>query len=54
MDWGYVAGYFDGEGTVRFRVAPEKSRKNITELHFANTHRESPRENSGVYRSRVD
>lgn len=40
MDWGYVAGYFDGEGTA-FVGRIEGSRPNRCSLSWANTHRES-------------
>jgi hypothetical protein len=40
MDWSYVAGYFDGEGSVRFH--PHGPRKYIdTGLVWVNTHRDS-------------
>lgn len=38
MDWGYVAGYFDGEGSVRFKAAPSRPDYILVGLEWANTH----------------
>src|SRR5687767_2483146 len=39
MDWGYVAGYFDGEGNVN--CAPTERGGNTRQLSWFNTHAES-------------
>ena len=41
MDWSYVAGYFDGEGTVRLNEVPSRPGYLLTGLSWANTHLES-------------
>jgi len=41
MDWSYVAGYFDGEGNVRFRAAPSRPDYILTSISWSNTHLES-------------
>lgn len=38
MDWPYIAGYFDGEGSVRFKAAPSRPRYITTGLIWTNTH----------------
>lgn len=41
MDWSYVAGYFDGEGTARCKAAPSRPEYVLTALTWANTHFET-------------
>ena len=43
MDWSYVSGYFDGEGTARCKAAPSRPDYVLTMLSWANTHEESLR-----------
>jgi hypothetical protein len=38
MDWSYVAGYFDGEGSVRFKAPPSRPDYVLIGLSWANTH----------------
>src|ERR1051326_5682740 len=38
MDWSYVAGYFDGEGYVRFKAAPSRPNYKLIGLIWSNTH----------------
>lgn len=38
MDWSYVAGYFDGEGNVRFKAAPSRPDYVLIGLMWSNTH----------------
>jgi hypothetical protein len=41
MDWSYIAGYFDGEGSVRFKAPPSRPNYVLTSLSWSNTHLES-------------
>lgn len=41
MDWSYVAGYFDGEGSVKFSAAPSRPNYTLIGLTWGNTHLES-------------
>ena len=41
MDWGYVAGFFDGEGSVRLKAAPSRPNYALTGLSWANNNLES-------------
>jgi len=38
MDWSYIAGYFDGEGNVRFKAAPSRPEYKLIGLTWSNTH----------------